>query len=399
MKLFHGFKLNNIRNDFFGGLTAAVVALPLALAFGIASGLGPLAGLYGAIIVGFFASLFGGTPCQISGPTGPMTVFVASIFLYFDKNVEIVFFIISLSGLIQIFFGLSRLGEYVKKIPDSVITGFMTGIGIIIISLQIPVILGLGSEGTVTSSLLKLQNIFDFKIDSLIVGLIGLFVVIFFPKKIDLYCPRPLIALFLGTLLTSLYFTNQELIGTIPTGIPYISIYIPTLEELPEIIYFSVLLALLGVIDSLLTSLVADDMTNTKHMPNKEVIGQGIGNMFSGFFGGLAGAGATMRTVVNIQCGGTTPFSGLIHSFVLILILGIFSDYALLIPLAVLAAILLKIGFDIIDFKFFLEMNSKSKIDIFTVLTVILLIVFINLIVAIFIGTIMFHVYKKYFNK
>ena len=137
MTMFHGFKTNTIRGDFFGGLTAAVVALPLALAFGVASGLGPLPGLYGAIIVGFFASLFGGTPTQITGPTGPMTVVIASIFLHFNKNLDIVFFIISLAGFIQIFIGLTRICEYVKKIPNSVVTGFMSGIGVIIISLQI----------------------------------------------------------------------------------------------------------------------------------------------------------------------------------------------------------------------------------------------------------------------
>ena len=395
MTIFHGFENNTLRGDFFGGLTAAVVALPLALAFGVASGLGPLPGLYGAIIVGFFAALFGGTPTQITGPTGPMTVVVASIFLHFNKNLDIVFFIISLAGLIQILIGISRLGEYVKKIPDSVVTGFMSGIGVIIISLQIPVLLGLGSEGSVLSSLLKLQNIYNFNLDSLVVGLIGLIIIVYFPKKIDLFMPRSVIALIVGTILTSYYFINQTLIGEIPSGIPSFSIYIPSYQELPEIIYFSIMLAALGIIDSLLTSVVADNMTNTNHLSNKESIGQGIGNIISGFFGGLAGAGATMRTVVNIQSGGKTPFSGLIHSIVLILILVVFGNYASMIPLAILAAILLKVGFDIIDWEFISEIKSKSKIDIFIALIVILLIVFVNLIIAIFIGTLIFYIYTK----
>jgi len=396
MKIFHGYKTNSLRGDFFGGLTAAVVALPLALAFGVASGLGPLPGLYGAIIVGFFAALFGGTPTQITGPTGPMTVVVASIFLYFEKNLEIVFFIISLAGFLQILIGISRLGEFVKKIPSSVVTGFMSGIGVIIISLQIPVLLGLGSEGSVILSLSKLNNISDFSIDSLIVGLIGLIIVIFFPKKIERFIPRPVIALLVGSLLASIYFINQTLIGEIPSGIPNFSIYIPTFGELPEIIYFSIMLASLGIIDSLLTSVVADNMTNTNHLPNKESIGQGIGNIISGFFGGLAGAGATMRTVVNIQSGGTTPYSGLIHSFILILILGFFGTYASMIPLAILASILLKVGYDIIDWEFVSNIKSKEKIDIFVALIVVLLIVFVNLIVAITAGTLTFYIYKKY---
>ena len=395
MKIFHGFENNTLRGDFFGGLTAAVVALPLALAFGVASGLGPLPGLYGAIIVGFFAALFGGTPTQITGPTGPMTVVVASIFLHFNKNLDIVFFIISLAGLIQILIGISRLGEYVKKIPDSVVTGFMSGIGVIIISLQIPVLLGLGSEGSVLSSLLKLQNIYNFNLDSLVVGLIGLIIIVYFPKKIDLFMPRPVIALIVGTILTSYYFINQTLIGEIPSGIPSFSIYIPSYQELPEIIYFSIMLAALGIIDSLLTSVVADNMTNTNHLSSKESIGQGIGNIISGFFGGLAGAGATMRTVVNIQNGGKTPFSGLIHSIVLILILVVFGNYASMIPLTILAAILLKVGFDIIDWEFISEIKSKSKIDIFIALIVILLIVFVNLIIAVFVGTLIFYIYTR----
>jgi SulP family sulfate permease len=396
MNIFHGFSLNNLRGDFFGGLTAAVVALPLALAFGVSSGLGPLAGLYGAIIVGFFASLFGGTKTQITGPTGPMTVVVASIFLHFDKNAQIVFFVISLSGLIQIFIGISKLGEHVQKIPSSVITGFMTGIGIIIISLQIPVFLGLDSQASASSAILSLQNISHYKIDSLTIGLIGLLIVIFFPKKIDAYFPRPIIALVIGSLLASFYFTNQKLIGTIPSGIPEFSIYVPTIKEIPEIIYFSLMLSSLGVIDSLLTSVVADNMTKTKHLSNKESIGQGIGNIISGFFGGLAGAGATMRTVVNIQSGGKTPYSGLLHSITLILIIIFLGHYASMIPLAILASILLKVGYDIIDWDFFKNFRHKSRVDLFVVLLVILLIVFINLLLAIFVGTILSYLLNKH---
>ena len=220
MKIFHGYNINSLRGDFFGGLTAAVVALPLALAFGVASGLGPLAGLYGAIIVGFFASLLGGTPAQISGPTGPMTVVVSTIFLHFDKNIKIVFFIISLAGIFQIIIGISKLGELVKKIPSSVVTGFMSGIGLIIISLQIPVILGLGSEASVIASIQKLQHINNLNLDALIIGVIGLFLVIYTPKKISNFIPKPVIALLAGTVLTVYYLNNQTIIGDIPSGFP-----------------------------------------------------------------------------------------------------------------------------------------------------------------------------------
>jgi len=396
MKIFHGYSINSLHGDFFGGLTAAVIALPLALAFGVASGLGPLAGLYGAIIVGFFASIFGGTPVQISGPTGPMTVVVATIFLYFDKNLEIVFFVISLAGVFQIIIGISKLGELVKKIPSSVVTGFMTGIGLIIICLQIPVILGLGPESNVIASIQKLQHINNLNLDALIIGIIGLSIVIYTPEKISNVIPKPVVALIAGTLLTVYYLNNQTIIGDIPSGFPKFSIYTPSINELPEIIYFSIMLASLGVIDSLLTSVVADNLTKTKHLPNKESIGQGIGNIFAGFFGGLAGAGATMRTVINIQNGGVTPYSGIIHSIVLVLILGFFGMYASMIPLAILASILLKVGFDIIDWDFFKNLKLKSYLEKITVIVVIMLIIFVNLIVAIFFGTLLYYACKKF---
>ena len=211
-----------------------------------------------------------------------------------------------------------------------------------------------------------------------------------------MYLPRPVIALVVGSLLASFYLTNQELIGAIPTGMPEFSIYIPTLKEIPEIIFFSLMLSSLGVIDSLLTSVVADNMTKTKHLSNKESIGQGIGNIISGFFGGLAGAGATMRTVVNIQSGGKTPYSGLLHSIILIFIIIFLGHYASMIPLAILASILLKVGWDIIDWDFIKNYRHKSSIDIFIVLLVILLIVFINLLLAIFVGTILSYLLKKH---
>jgi len=262
--------------------------------------------------------------------------------------------------------------------------------------LQIPVFLGLDSQASASSAILSLQNISHYKIDSLTIGLIGLLIVIFFPKKIDAYFPRPIIALVIGSLLASFYFTNQKLIGTIPSGIPEFSIYVPTIKEIPEIIYFSLMLSSLGVIDSLLTSVVADNMTKTKHLSNKESIGQGIGNIISGFFGGLAGAGATMRTVVNIQSGGKTPYSGLLHSITLILIIIFLGHYASMIPLAILASILLKVGYDIIDWDFFKNFRHKSRVDLFVVLLVILLIVFINLLLAIFVGTILSYLLNKH---
>ena len=379
-----------LKQDIFGGLTAAIVALPLGLAFGVSSGLGPLTGLYGAIFVGFFASLFGGTPKQISGPTGPMTVIVALIFIEFDFKTEAVFFCIILSGFIQIIFGILRFGSIVKKIPLSVVSGFMTGIGIIIISLQLPVLLGLGSEPSVILSLNKLQNFYNFNSQSLILCLLCLIALFFIPSKISKIVPPPIIILFFGTIISFILLTQQELIGFIPTGIPKLIIFFPEIVQIPKILFYAVLLAILGTIDSLLTSVIADQITGDQHKPNKETIGQGIGNIISGFFGGLAGAGATMRTVVNIKAGGQTKLSGIIHSLILLLIVLIFAPIAANIPLSVLAAILIKVGIDIIDWTFFKNLRNQSMLNILTTLLVIFLTVFVNLIIAVAIG-VLFH--------
>ena len=388
-----------IKQDLFGGITAAIVALPLGLAFGVSSGMGALAGLYGAIFVGFFASLFGGTPKQISGPTGPMTVIVALIFIEFNFRPEIVFFCIFLSGFFQIFFGILKLGNLVKKIPLAVVSGFMTGIGVIIICLQLPVFLGLGNEPSVVQSLIKLQTSYNLNFQSTFLGFICLLGLFFMPVKISKILPPPILVLFVGTILAFLFFYNQDLIGNIPQGIPKLIFIPPSVEDMPKIMFYAILLAMLGTIDSLLTSVIADQLTGDQHKPNKETIGQGIGNIFSGLFGGLAGAGATMRTVVNIKAGGQTKLSGIIHSLVLLLIVMVLSPVASIIPLSVLAAILIKVGIDIIDWNFFKNLRTKSRVDILTTFLVIFLTVFVNLIIAVLLGVLFYFVLKLVLNN
>ena len=382
------------KKDIFGGVTAAVVALPLGLAFGISSGLGALTGLYGAIFVGFFASLFGGTPKQISGPTGPMTVIVALIFVEFDYNPEIVFVCISIAGLLQIIFGLLKFGNLIKYIPSSVISGFMTGIGLIIIFLQVPVIFGLGNTSSVSLSFVKLLNIYNFNIQSIITFTICLILLFITPVKISKIIPKPIIVLIVGTILSLIFFNQQDQIGEVPMGIPNINFYLPSLIHFPKIIFYSFLLSLLGNIDSLLTSVIADNLSRDKHKPNKEIVGQGIGNIISGLFGGLAGAGATMRTVVNIQAGGQTKVSGMIHALILLLIIVILAPIAEIIPLSVLATILIKVGIDIIDWKFIKNYKEYSMNSLLTKIIVVFLTVFVNLILAILLGVIFNYLYK-----
>lgn len=277
--------INTFKNDIFGGVTAAIVALPLALAFGVASGAGAIAGLYGAIILGFFASLFGGTSTQISGPTGPMTVITASAIVAFQNDLSAVFTVIFLAGLIQISFGVIKIGQWIKYIPYPVISGFMTGIGLIIIILQINSFLGVESYGSVIQTIVELpQTIKNSNSQSFFIALLTLIIMFFTPKKVSKYIPPALIALVFVTLLTVVLNLSISTIGEIPMGLPELTLpFSFDILQLSTIITLAITLALLGSIDSLLTSLVADSMTKTKHKPNKELIAQGIGNSLCSF--------------------------------------------------------------------------------------------------------------------
>ena len=375
----------NIKNDILGGVTAAVVALPLALAFGVASGAGAQAGIYGAIILGFFAALFGGTPTQISGPTGPMTVITAAAIVSFENDLATVMTVIFLAGLIQISFGLSGIGKWIKFIPYPVISGFMSGIGVIIIILQINPFIGVDSYGSVIQTLIELPNTLHLaNNDSLVIAYITLLIMFLTPASVTKIIPSALIALIIMTIFTAYYGFDVKVIGEIPTSLP--SFILPfnfDILKISDILMYAVTLALLGTIDTLLTSLVADSMTKTKHRPNKELIGQGIGNSLCAFVGGIPGAGATMRTVINIKSGGVTNISGMTHSLMLLATVAFFAKYASQVPLAVLSGILIKVGVDIIDYRFFRIMKVLHKNDLLIMITVLLLTVFVDLIMAV----------------
>ncbi|MFY9088740.1 SulP family inorganic anion transporter [Arcobacter aquimarinus] len=380
--------MSNIKNDIFAGITAAVVALPLALAFGVASGAGAVAGLYGAIILGFFAAFFGGTPTQISGPTGPMTVIVAATIATFPNDISTVMTVVFLAGLMQISFGIIGIGKWVKYIPYPVISGFMCGIGVIIIILQINPFLGVESYSSIIYTITHFLDTFEkLNIQAIILSSITLLIMFFTPKKISNIIPSALIALVFVTLFS--IFMNFEIttIGEIPMGFPDFVLPISfDILKLSTILTFAITLALLGSIDSLLTSVVADSKTKTKHDSKKELIGQGIGNTICSFFGAIPGAGATMRTVVNINSGATTKLSGMVHSITLLLIVLILAPFASEIPLAVLSGILIKVGFDILDYKFLKIINKVSRQDLIIMVTVFLLTVFVDLIMAVGVG-------------
>lgn len=390
------FRVDNLKNDIYGGVIAAVVALPLALAFGVSSGAGAIAGLYGAICVGFFAALFGGTPSQISGPTGPMTVVMAAIITDYmarfpETGLTLAFSVVVMGGLLQIVFGLLKLGKYVSMVPYAVISGFMTGIGTIIIILEIPALLGHTVSGGVVPALEALPEVLSHPhmIEAALgIGVIALIYV--WPKKLKAIIPAPLLALVVASVGVALWLPDAgvHVLGDIPTGLP--KLHIPTIEPALalDMLKSALVLAVLGSIDSLLTSLVADNITRTYHDPEKELIGQGIGNAIAGLFGGLPGAGATMRTVINVQNGGRTPISGMLHALVLLAVVLGLGKYAAYIPHTVLAGILVTVGIGIIDWNFIRRIRKFPRRITITMLTVLGVTVFVDLITAVAVGII-----------
>lgn len=403
---------NNIKGDVFGGITAGIVALPLALAFGIqafsgvdsseASSMGALAGLVGATLLGFFAALFGGTHSQISGPTGPMTVITASIvsgaWASSQGNISAVILSMSLAGifcgLFQAIFGLIRIGKYVRYIPYPVLSGFMSGIGVIIILQQIYPIIGKKSPASTLDMIINFPAALadGVSVIALALGLACISLIVLVPK-VTKKVPATLVALIAVTVVS--LFTNLDsslTIGNIPAGLPMPFF---TKVQLDGIDWASVLeaslvpgltLAGLGSIDTLLTSVVADNITKTKHNSNQELIGQGIGNAVSGLFCGLAGAGATMRTVVNVKSGGRTQISGMIHAVLLLAILLGLGSLVKYVPLSVLAGILITVGWGIIDFRGFKDILRIPKSDAFVMMVVFLMTVFVDLLTAVGIG-------------
>ena len=408
MKLF-----SNLKGDLFGGITAGIVALPLALAFGIqafsgvsdpsAASLGAYVGLTGAMLLGFFAALFGGTHSQISGPTGPMTVVTATLvtgaWTASGGSISQVLLSMALAaifcGLFQILFGLIKIGKYVRYIPYPVLSGFMSGIGVIIIIQQLYPLVGASKGGSMIDLLLGLpEAVASTSITALLLGLGTVAIIYLFPlltKKV----PSTLVALIVMTVV-SLFIDMDGVatIGKIPSGIP-MPFFAKEGVSLAGIDWGAVLVAAivpgltlagLGSIDTLLTSVVADNITKTKHNSNRELIGQGIGNAVAGLFCGLPGAGATMRTVVNVKSGGRTQLSGMVHALLLLAIMLGLGSIVQYVPLSVLAGILITVGIGIIDFRGFKDLPKIPRADAVVLIVVFLVTVLVDLLTAVGIG-------------
>ena len=395
MSITNTIHFRNLKGDIFGGVTAAVIALPMALTFGVASGAGASAGLWGAIIIGFFAALFGGTPSLISEPTGPMTVVMTAVIATLtaadpENGLAMAFTVVMLAGIFQIIFGFFKLGRYITLMPYTVISGFMSGIGLILVILQIAPFLGQNSpKGGVLGTIQNLPSLLA-NVNPLEAALAALTLAIlfFYPSKLKKFMPPQLLALIVGTMIAIFVFGNADIrtIGEISVGLPQLERPTFSPEQLRTMIVNGLVLGMLGCIDALLTSLVADSLTRTEHNSNKELIGQGIGNLVAGLFGGIAGAGATMGTVVNIQAGGRTALSGLTRALVLLVVVLGLSQYLTGIPSAVLAGIAFKVGFDIVDWGFLKRAHKISPKAAFIMYGVIILTVFVDLIVAVGVG-------------
>ena len=396
--VFNRISANNLRGDLFGGLTAAVIALPMALAFGVASGAGATAGLWGAVLVGLFAALFGGTPTLISEPTGPMTVVMTAVIAGLtarnpEHGLAMAFTVVMLAGVIQIGFGLLRLGRYVTQMPYTVISGFMSGIGLILIILQLGPFLGQASpKGGVIGTLQSLPELIaGARPLEVCLALITLAILWFTPKQLKKIAPPQLIALLVGTLVSLPLvsgFGSEDIrrIGEIASGFPQLQLPMFSGAELQLMVVDAAVLGMLGCIDALLTSVVADSLTRTEHNSSKELIGQGLGNLVSGLFGGLPGAGATMGTVVNIQSGGRSALSGIFRAVILMLVILVGAPLAAEIPQAVLAGIALKVGVDIVDWDFIKRAHRISLNGALIMYLVIALTVLVDLITAVFVG-------------
>ena len=397
---------SNIKGDLFGGITAGVVALPLALAFGEQTELGPIAGLYGAIALGLFAAVFGGTPVQISGPTAPMTVVSAVVIAEtiqkagsLEAGIPIIVATFLLAGLFQVILGLLKLGRYVRYIPYPVVSGFMSGIGVIIVITQIFPFFGVeapagGPLGTVRAlhRIPEIINVYSLGVAAVCIGLIYLF------PRITKAIPSTLVALILLSLAVYFILPQGTVLtlqseGPIPTGLPKVHLdFITVLGSFDTWVFISeyaVTLAFLGAIDSLLTSIVADNITKTRHNSNQELIGQGVGNMAAALIAGLPGAGATMRTVINVRSGGKTKLSGVVAGILLLIILLGLGKLVGNVPNAVLAGILITVGIGIIDYKGFRHIRQIPRADAFVMIVVLLLTVFVDLLVAVGVGMVL----------
>lgn len=383
-------RLNVVTGDILGGLNAAIITLPQALAFGVATGFGASAGIWGAIILCLIAGVLGTKVPMISGVTGPVAIVVASVMHALNKDMGSVIFIIFMAGIFQILLSLSKLPEVVKYVPYPVISGFMNGVGVIIIIMQLNPLLGLPPCSNTIESLECVYNsLHAVNIETFAIGALTLLIVFLFPKKWNKYVPSQILALIICTLISIKTGLNIPRIDQISISLPAIVMPHTNLHDLITYMHYAVTLAVILSSESLLTGLVCTSITKVQLPPRRLLSAQGLGNMFCALTGSLPGSAATMRTVAALKTGASTRLAAVVTPLVLVLLLYKFSGFVADIPLAVLAGILIKIGYDIIDTKFLKVIKLAPKDDLYVLTLVFLLTVFYNLIVAVGAGVVL----------
>ena len=377
-------RLQIFSGDILGGLNAAIITLPQALAFGVATGFGASAGIWGAIILCFVAGELGTKVPMISGVTGPVAIVIASVMHALNQNFDTVIFIIFMAGILQILLSLTKLPEIVKYVPYPVISGFMNGVGVIIIIMQLNPLFGLKSCSNTIESLENLVKTgASLNPQALAIGALALLIVFGFPKKWNKYVPSQILALILCTFISIKMGLNIERISQISVSLPSIHIPHTNLHDFIAYFHYSIILAIIFSSESLLTGLVCTSVTKVQVPPKRLLASQGIGNICCALTGNLAGSAATMRTVAALKTGATTRLAAVVTSLILVLLIYQFSGFVAKIPLSVLAAILIKIGYDIIDTKFLKVLKLAPKDDLYVLGLVFMLTVFYNLIVAV----------------
>ena len=377
-------RLNIFMGDTLGGINAAIIALPQALAFGVATGFGAGAGIWGAVILSFIVGILGTKIPMISGITGPSAIVIASVMHALNQDISSVILIMFMAGIIQVILSRSALLYVVKYVPYPVISGFMNGVGIIIIILQLNPLLGhKAMSNTIESIEYTFLNLSSINYDALLLGIMTLIIVFGVPKRINKVFPSTVLALIVCTLISIKLGLNVDKISNVAVGIPQVSFPHASIHDIITYFHYAVTLSIILTAESLLTGLVCDSLTKTQSSPKRIIFAQGIGNAFCALTGSLAGAAATMRTVAALKAGATTRIAAFVTPVVLILLLFKFSGFVAEIPLAVLAGILIKIGYDIIDVKLLKVLRYAPKEDLYVLALVFLLTVFYNLIVAV----------------
>ena len=381
-------------SDVSSGIIVGIVALPLAIAFGIASGVSPNNGIITAVIAGFIISALGGSRVQIGGPTGAFIIIVYGIVQKYGMDGLMIATI--MAGIILVVMGFMKLGTLIKFIPLPIITGFTSGIALIIFTTQIKDLLGLNINDLPSEFLAKIpvyvNNVTAFNNDTLIVSAISLSIIIFLGKYIK-KIPSTFIALIVGTVIVQLFGLNVETIaskfGTLNSSFPSPTFPVITYDKVYQLAGPAFTIAILAAIESLLSAVVADGMIGGKHRSNMELIANGAANIISPIFGGIPATGAIARTVTNIRNGGKTPIAGIVHSIVLLLIMLFFGQYAGMIPMCVLASILVVVAYNMSEWREFIAQLKMPKSDVIVLITTFLITVILDLTIAIEVGMVL----------